>query len=1387
MKIFSRFAVLFLCLVCFSNVFSQSSANYTFTTNNDGSLATDMNGNAINMTSGTTLLLAAGTDDTSSPLTSIGFDFYLMGIRQTQFAVSDNGLVSLGALAPTGVYLIPNGTSPLISAFTNDMRVGSDGQVRSKVVGTAPNRCLVIEWNNNMIGYLNPATAGNATWQVRVYETSGAIELVYGAMATNATTQSLVYRAGFSVNATLNNLATINTTAHTVTTSDVPNDNSYTNNSTITSLNSAADGARRYYRFVPALPASPTNFSITSVNATGMTLNWTDNGVNEVGYAIFRSTDGGTTYAYMNTEPANSVSSVQTGLTPSSNYFWRVYAISEGGVSNYIETSQSTSAPGNIVSNGTGGGLWSTGSTWVGGVPPSSGDNVVIAAGDNVTLDVTSSILGLTVNGTLQNEVTTARTLSVSLDVNVSASGSILTGASGSVTTHVLNVTGNIANEGTIDLAIGTAGTVVNFNGSTNSTYSGAGAANDLFALTLSKNARAQIVELNVTNFSVRGLSAAATGALLTSSAGTGTLKISGTNTFSGSLWSAAGYTIPTTLGIWMNNPNFTVTGLNGSPTLAGSFRMTAGTYNIGTGTGNSMGFSAGSVITVEGGAINATGRFGVAAAANAISYTQTGGTITVCTIGNTSTTLGSFDLGTSLSSIVAMSGGTVVVQTRSTAASGPRDYRYQSGSGVTGLTGNTTLQLGNAASGATPLAFSIRGVFPNIVLTNTSANHTCTIDATVSNYNCATRNLTISAGTTLTLLNNVVLFAGTSIVNNGTLTATGASCRFITFEPASNIVYSGAGTVTAPMTSLELQNDGTFTIDPASPNIVCTRIIIFTGSFVNANKLTIGNGGATTGSIQIGNTTTPTNGGTFDVAPTFNLGTGGQNISALRTVTPIDLGNAINPSRILNNLTIDPDVNNTVSLSGGDLTVRTTLTLTTGFLNLGGNTLTLGTSAAAPGTLSGSATNIINGNFKRWINTVTGNIIFPIGTQVTTDRHAVTPVVSEERFYSPSTEEYAGTVGYRVLDDNASEVDSKSGKVSLNKENKSEKNINTTVKKGGLTDGIDAITNYARTASVNYTAAPTTGGTLTATWVSTPGGTNGLPLSEGGITVNTTSVDGFWRFTAADGLTGGTYTATLTATGILGVNDFTQLVLVKRTDASSPWTLDGTHVTTTGSNAAPVLSRTGITTGFSDFAVGGDFNVNPLPVELSSFASSVSVRDAKLSWTTTQEQNNSGFDIERKPTGTEQWNKIGFVAGAGNSNTAVNYSYTDRNLNTGKYDYRLKQVDFNGNFKYYSLSSFVEIGVPGKFAISQNYPNPFNPSTKINYDLPFDSKVSIKLFDMSGKEVASLVNNAALSAGYYTVQFNGANLASGIYFYTINAQGTSEKFVSTKKMVLVK
>ncbi|MDD5362324.1 MAG: T9SS type A sorting domain-containing protein [Ignavibacteria bacterium] len=208
-------------------------------------------------------------------------------------------------------------------------------------------------------------------------------------------------------------------------------------------------------------------------------------------------------------------------------------------------------------------------------------------------------------------------------------------------------------------------------------------------------------------------------------------------------------------------------------------------------------------------------------------------------------------------------------------------------------------------------------------------------------------------------------------------------------------------------------------------------------------------------------------------------------------------------------------------------------------------------------------------------------------------------------------------------------------------------------------------------------------------------------------------------------------------------------------------------------------------TTTFS-FWSAADANT-PLPVKLASTSTNLfNKRNIDVKWTTTSETNNAGFEIQRQNILENNWVKTGYVSGNGTTNNTKNYTFTDRSLMTGKYKYRLKQIDFNGNYEYFDINGTIEVGVPSKFDLSQNYPNPFNPVTKIDYDLPLDSKVTIKIFDITGREINTLINEN-LKAGYYTSTFNASNFSSGIYFYRLVTSSAKGSNAMTKKMMLIK
>ncbi len=238
-----------------------------------------------------------------------------------------------------------------------------------------------------------------------------------------------------------------------------------------------------------------------------------------------------------------------------------------------------------------------------------------------------------------------------------------------------------------------------------------------------------------------------------------------------------------------------------------------------------------------------------------------------------------------------------------------------------------------------------------------------------------------------------------------------------------------------------------------------------------------------------------------------------------------------------------------------------------------------------------------------------------------------------------------------------------------------------------------------AKTATINFTAAPTAGGSLTAEWVSGNPGTNGLPLVEGANNFAFVSANGYWQVTAGDGLAGGTYTATLNGVGVGDVSDYTQLTIGKRSNAAAAWSLDGTYAAPTGSNANFVISRTGITTGFSEFGILSASA--PLPVKLKTFTGKNAGTVNNLNWETAEEQNFSHFELQRSADGIH-FSSLAQVE-ANRSSNGSKYAYTDASPFEGRNIYRLNMVDIDGKS---SLSEVVTLTVKGGTGIAiQVYP----------------------------------------------------------------------------------
>lgn len=197
------------------------------------------------------------------------------------------------------------------------------------------------------------------------------------------------------------------------------------------------------------------------------------------------------------------------------------------------------------------------------------------------------------------------------------------------------------------------------------------------------------------------------------------------------------------------------------------------------------------------------------------------------------------------------------------------------------------------------------------------------------------------------------------------------------------------------------------------------------------------------------------------------------------------------------------------------------------------------------------------------------------------------------------------------------------------------------------------------------------------------------------------------------------------------------------------------------------------------------------IPVELTAFHASLIDGKILLNWITKTETENLGFHIYRSIDEHADFSKIttDLIKGAGTSDQSHTYYFIDKNVIPGNtYYYKLADVDFNGNINFHGpISVTVEAMTPTKYMLEQSYPNPFNPETAINFSIKETGKVSLKIYNLQGQLIRSLVDEDK-SAGSYSIIWNGTNdkgtgVSSGTYLYTLKVNG----FEETKKLVFMK
>ncbi|MGE5313940.1 MAG: fibronectin type III domain-containing protein, partial [Acidobacteriota bacterium] len=810
-------------------------------------------------------------DDNRSYAVPIGFDFWYNGVRYTNFSVSTNGFIDFSTATydggpgtgtrqywPYGPYdadLSSNartnglgGTAlaiaPIYYDITTQGEIDPLGEsIKYQVDGLAPNRVLTVEWIR-MAVWQN--TSPNLNYQVKLYEGSGVIEMIYGTMNAG-TGVAWSYSCGLSgANAGTTHL--IQTAANT---------NSFSTASTQNNL-TAIPASNSMIAFTPPSIAAPGSLTFTNVTQTSMQLNWTDI-ANEVGYVIYRSDDGGATYNFITQTAPNTTSYLMTDLLAGMTYYYKVYAVNEGRLSSPLLGNTMTVVPATFISIKSG--SWNDPLTWnnpANGLPDIT-SAVTISDGHTVTIDGPALASTITVGrGTsgilyIGNSDNTARTLSVTGNITVNNGARFGVNPVSVQTGHSITTTGNFINSGTIDLApTSSSRCIVNFTKSGTQTISGYGPTTNFGVMNLNMgSSSANILDVFATNF------ADAVPNFLTIT--NGTFKLSAASTVTPFTGDAG---VPVTGGLWLNHPGAVVTTTGGSLTVTGFLRVTNGTLTVGNLADHRL-ISNGGTFTFEQGTVNIAGRFEPLNNFTLTNFIMSGGTIITPTVGSTSTVNAPFTINVPGSNF-EMTGGTIIIR-----KPGGSNTGYINTSTSTSNVLGGTLQMGDSQTPASQLM----QIKTDVPLFNLSVNGNGTTAQIVTNAVTVKNNVSV-ASTGILDPSNLTLTVGGNWTDNGTF-------------------VRGKGTVVLYSTSTQtIQNPlgETFknlTIDKDGGSVTLN------GSVTVDSVFTLAQGALSIGSSTLTFNYTAQSAGTVTMSRTAPFGTVAYNQpSAGQAILPLNYGN---------------------------------------------------------------------------------------------------------------------------------------------------------------------------------------------------------------------------------------------------------------------------------------------------------------------------------------------------------------------------------------------------------------------------------------------------------------------------------------------------------------
>jgi hypothetical protein len=929
-----------------------------------------------------------------------------------------------------------------------------------------------------------------------------------------------------------------------------------------------------------------------------------------------------------------------------------------------------------------------------------------------------------------------------------------------------------------------------------------------------------------------------------------GTFKISGLFTFTNSFFTGPIYNIQPTAGFWINNPNVTVTAQAGGISVRGLLKITNGIYNIGTGIDHSLSYVDGSSIIIEGGELHIAGQLARNNSTQTTTYIQSGGVLTVVEQGSTHPTFAGFDLGV-VGSSFTMSGGSIIIRNKTSAPAdylnnssianvtggilqigdantlGNQTIRIQSirtignllvfnataqlVSSSLNVAGNITIQPGKTFN-ANGLNLSLGGNWTNdgiftgenTVTFNGTGEQTInrTGGETFSNLiinkpgGTLTQNNSLTITGALTLSNGSLSIGANTLNLNGNLSTTAGT---LTGGTTSNIVISETGTaINLPPVTLnnlfinrtagttfsgDVTINGSASITNGVLNTNLHSLILTTtgtlseteGQPVQGTITATRNITATTGTESFGNIgseillngTAP---GVTTVTRTTGTTVTGNGHNSIKRY--FDISPTVN-SDLNAGLVFHYDLTELNGQDAGTLEIYKSSNNGTTWNNFGG---------VANTTLKTITLNGIN-NFSRWTASDTANILgsTPVPLTISIDPSSKT----------------VGDPGFILTVNGNDFVDGKSI-VKFNDNDKS----TTFISSSQLTASIPA-SDIQTVGSFPITVFNTGGGGSSGLLIFT---VHNLPPAV--VSVET-APDGSGTVVPAQSISSGS-SITVYAITRDSLNNFLENV------AADSWSLinisggiDDTDIVPSSDNKSAVLTGRIIgtaniksTSGSLQVTASGTITVTPgtavkIRVETTSDGSGIIVPDDTLisgSSIIVYSISRDNLDNFIENIAADLWSLQNVTGGinptdltpAGDKKSALFTAHLAGSANIMATSGNLAPF-ISGLITVAPITGVENENQPVEYSLMQNYPNPFNPSTIINFSLAADSKVSLKVFNILGEEVATLVNGE-LAAGGHKIEFNASAFNSGVYLYRIEASGSDEnKFVEIKKMILIK